>query len=92
MIDIQHLNVSYDNDVFIDASLSIEAGLLNVLAGESGLGKTTLLSKLGLLLDVDFDYDIDGEAIMKHDKLSQIRAEKIGYVFQENHLLEKLTR
>lgn len=91
MIEIKNLNVTFDEDIFKDASLSIPKGAFNVLIGESGIGKTTLLSKLGLLSTLDFDYVIDERKITKKDSLSQIRAEMIGYVFQENQLLEKLT-
>lgn len=80
--------------VAVDAvDIRIEESELVMLMGDSGCGKTTLISLLGCILTPDDgELRIDGEPIntMSED-LSIIRREKIGFVFQLFHLLPYLT-
>ena len=64
-----------------------------MLMGDSGCGKTTLISLLGCILTPDDgELRIDGEPINTvSEDLSIIRREKIGFVFQLFHLLPYLT-
>jgi len=73
--------------------LSIERGELVLIMGPSGSGKTTLLSMLGALLSPSSgEIELDGEKIsdMSQAKIAQLRARKIGFVFQAFNLLEAL--
>jgi ABC-type lipoprotein export system ATPase subunit len=65
-----------------------------VLLGESGCGKTTLLHLLGGLLPVSHgSIQIDNQnlASLSNANLDSFRGQKIGFIFQRNHLLPALT-
>ena len=72
-----------------NVNLTIEIGELVMFMGNSGCGKTTLVSLLGCILTPDEGQIIlDDETIdyTSHD-LSQIRREKIGFLFQLFNLI-----
>ena len=80
--------------VAVDAvDIRIEESELVMLMGDSGCGKTTLISLLGCILTPDDgELRIDGEPIdLVNQDLSVVRREKIGFVFQLFHLLPYLT-
>lgn len=81
------------NQVLRDATFSVEKGEFVSLMGASGSGKSTLLYLIGGL-DRDFEGSIKlaGEEIttMKEKKLSRLRLEKIGFVFQFYNLIQNL--
>ena len=73
--------------------ITIQESELVMLMGDSGCGKTTLISLLGCILTPnEGELWIDGKQINHPDQdLSVIRREKIGFVFQLFHLLPYLT-
>ena len=80
--------------VAIDAvDIAIQESELAMIMGDSGCGKTTLISLLGCILTPDAgQIRIAGEAIdPAAQDMSVIRREKIGFVFQLFHLLPYLT-
>ena len=77
-----------------DVSLELRRGELVLILGPSGSGKTTLLSMLGgLLRPTAGRISVDGEAItaMNERRLPDVRARKIGFIFQAFNLLGALT-
>ena len=74
-------------------NIQIEESELVMIMGDSGCGKTTLISLLGCILTPDTgELRIDNEPIDPvNEDLSVIRYEKIGFVFQLFHLLPYLT-
>ena len=77
-----------------DINLSIVAGTSVAILGASGSGKTTLLGLLaGLDTPNDGDVMIDGRSLnaLDEDGRAQLRAELIGFVFQNFQLLFGLT-
>lgn len=73
-------------------NITIQAGELVMLMGDSGCGKTTLISLLGCILTPnEGELRIDGRQIdYQNQDLSRIRRDKIGFVFQLFHLLPYL--
>lgn len=77
-------------DVLRGVSLTAGAGQLTAIVGPSGSGKTTLLNLLGLLdTPSEGTYLLSGEHIgtKSRTQLDQLRAEKLGFVFQAFHLV-----
>ncbi|MCL2072195.1 MAG: ABC transporter ATP-binding protein, partial [Oscillospiraceae bacterium] len=75
-------------------SLEIPQGTFACIIGKSGHGKSTLLNLIGGLdKPTSGKVFIDGEDItnLSDNKLSELRAKKIGFVFQSFNLLENLT-
>ncbi|MHA1819741.1 MAG: ABC transporter ATP-binding protein [Promethearchaeota archaeon] len=78
----------------VDIDLEIDAGEFIIVQGPTGCGKTTLLNVMsGLDLPDDGSVILDGEDIARasEDRLSNIRRQKVGFVFQDFNLIENLT-
>src|SRR5437870_4934414 len=75
-------------------SLRVEAGAMTALVGRSGCGKATLLNLAGAM-----DFPSSGEvlldgistSLLKNTGLTQLRREKVGFIFQSFQLLHTLT-
>jgi len=83
-----------DLTILSDVSASIPDGQFVAITGASGSGKSTLLGLIaGLDAPSSGDIFVDGEQItaMSEDELAEIRAKKIGFVFQSFHLIPSLT-
>ena len=80
--------------VLHDISMTVEQGEYIAIMGPSGSGKTTLMNLLGCL-DVPSSgtYLLEGQDIgsLSDDALADIRNQSIGFVFQNFHLLPKMT-
>ena len=75
-------------------SIDIRPGRFTVLCGPSGSGKTTLLNMMGCIDRPDAgEIQVDSQAVqaMTDDALSDFRARRIGFVFQNFNLLPVLT-
>ncbi len=75
-------------------SLHIKQGEFVSLVGASGSGKSTLLHMIGLLDRPDTGIlRISGHdtAQLPDDEISKLRSETIGFVFQQFHLLKRMT-
>ncbi|MGA1600973.1 MAG: ABC transporter ATP-binding protein [Prochlorothrix sp.] len=74
--------------------LTLAAGEYCAVIGASGSGKSTLMNVVGCLdRPTGGDYFLDGVAVagLQDLDLAQIRNRKIGFVFQQFHLLPQLT-
>ncbi|WP_085300080.1 ABC transporter ATP-binding protein [Cognaticolwellia mytili] len=73
--------------------LHIKSGEFVSVTGPSGSGKTTFLNLAGALETFEEgDYFLDGHNVkgLSDDKLSEIRNQKIGFIFQSFNLLPDL--
>ena len=85
---------NFDMRILNGIDLTIERGELTAIIGTSGGGKSTLMNIIGLLDEPTAGhYRLEGENVprMDDDRLSEIRARKIGFVFQQFNLLLRLT-
>lgn len=79
--------------IFDKLSYKFESGKLYLLRGESGKGKSTLLSIIGLLQDSDSgEILFDGQKVnnINREKQCTLRRENIGFVFQDYNLFDNL--
>ena len=80
--------------VLHDISMTVEQGEYIAIMGPSGSGKTTLMNLLGCLdVPTSGTYMLEGQDIgsMSDDALADVRNQSIGFVFQNFHLLPKMT-
>ena len=77
-----------------DVSLEISKGEFLAITGSSGSGKSTMMNLVGCLdLPTKGSIFLDGKDISKlsESDLSQIRGEKIGFIFQQFNLIPTLS-
>ncbi|MEM7077125.1 MAG: ABC transporter ATP-binding protein [Pseudomonadota bacterium] len=98
MLKMEQLNKVYRTDsvqthALRDISFSIDEGDFVAVVGPSGSGKTTFLNIAGLLETFDDGaYYLDGEDVraLSDTARSQLRNEKIGFIFQSFNLIPDL--
>jgi putative ABC transport system ATP-binding protein len=97
-IELKNVSRIYPANVAVkaldDVSLSVSAGEWLAIMGPSGSGKSTLVNLIGCL-DRPTHGEIRLEGIdvsgMSATELNRFRAEKIGFIFQQFHLIPYLT-
>ena len=98
LISLDHITKTYTGDAgpivaVADVSVSVEAGEFVAVVGPSGCGKTTLLLVAGgLLRPENGEVSIDGTDpySLSGEQRARFRAEQIGFVFQQFHLVPYL--
>ena len=99
LLNIQNIYKNYGKEPMIvpvlkDVSLEVVQGDYIAIMGPSGSGKTTLMNIIGCLDRASFGtYLFEDEDIseMNDDALSDLRLNKIGFVFQNFNLLSSET-
>jgi len=95
LVQVDRLRKIYDGvRALDDVSFSVEKGEWIAIMGPSGSGKTTLINILGGLdTPTAGTAVVDGTNITQLDEfgLTRFRAEKVGFVFQQFHLVPYLT-
>ena len=80
--------------VLKDVNFSMEEGEYVAIMGESGSGKTTLMNIIGCLdKPTEGSFSLDGQDILNcsENDMSDLRLNKIGFVFQSFFLMMKQT-
>ena len=99
MIDLIGINKYYKNaeetlHVVKDVNLHVSQGEMVAIMGPSGSGKSTLINLLGFI-DRKFEgtYLFEGESLVasSDDRLSKVRNQTVGFVFQNFSLIENNT-
>jgi len=99
MINCQNLTKVYKSGAIETVALEsvdlkISEGEFVAIIGPSGSGKSTLMHILGALdTPTEGKYFLDGQEVsqLKDDQLSDLRRNKIGFVFQSFNLLPRTT-
>jgi len=75
-------------------NIDVEQGEFLAIAGPSGSGKSTMMHIVGCLdMPTKGNIFLDGDDIesFRESRLSQIRGQKIGFIFQQFYLIPTLT-
>lgn len=95
LVQVEGLRKDYGSVRALDGvSFRVEEGEWIAIMGPSGSGKTTLINILGGLdTPTSGQAIVDGTDVARLDEtgLTRFRAEKIGFVFQQFHLVSYLT-
>jgi len=77
-----------------DVSFTVEAGTVTAVMGPSGSGKSTMLNVLGLLDEpTTGGVELRGEPVagLSAAERTDVRRERVGFVFQDFHLIPTLS-
>ena len=95
LVQVENLRKEFGNVRALDGvSFRVDAGEWIAIMGPSGSGKTTLINILGGLdTPTAGQAIVDGTDVARLDEagLTRFRAEKIGFIFQQFHLVPYLT-
>ena len=99
VLNVQGLRRSFTQghktlEILRGVDLTVAKGELIGLVGASGSGKSTLLQSIGLLdRQDDGEITIEGQATFdaSDDERTQIRRDKLGFIYQFHHLLPDFT-
>ena len=81
-------------DVLRGIDFEVQSGEMTAIIGSSGGGKSTLMNIIGLLDEpTSGTYEFEGQDVLSMGDWAQsaIRNRKMGFVFQQFHLLPKLS-
>lgn len=93
VLEMNNIRYSYDNkrNVLNGINMALDEGKMYAILGQSGCGKTTLLSLLGGLdSPVDGQILYDGQDIEKSG-LANHRKNNVAFIFQSYNLIDYLT-
>ena len=99
VIDIRHIHRIFESEaglahILHDVSVTVNPGEFVAITGPSGSGKSTLMNILGCLdTPTSGTYLLEGlnVAELTDDELAEVRALRIGFVFQSFNLLPRMS-
>ena len=97
LLELKHIYKNYLQDKIVipvlkDVNISIDEGEYVAIMGPSGSGKTTLMNIIGCLdRPTKGEFLLEGESIVNYNenRLSDLRLNTLGFVFQSFHLLPR---
>lgn len=84
---------NFEINVLKNCNCSIKQGTMNAIIGPSGSGKSTILNILGTMdTPTSGEYLFEGKSViaMSDSQKTKLRAEKIGFIFQNYNLIPTL--
>lgn len=93
MIKIKNLSISYGKTLLDRTSIIIENNTMVAVTGTSGSGKSSLLYMLGLISNLgqaEYIFDNIDISNFSDKEKSDFRKKNIGFIFQDNNLIESL--
>lgn len=95
LLELNRVSKQYDDDIILsDISVAVGKGQVIAIIGDSGGGKTTLLSIMGLLQNpTGGKIFLDGREVSALDMVQQakLRNKYFGFVFQRARLINSLS-
>ncbi|MCS7237253.1 MAG: ABC transporter ATP-binding protein [Thermoguttaceae bacterium] len=99
MLVVEHLSKHYASPagplvVLSDVNLTVQPGQSVAIMGPSGSGKSTLLNLIGALdRPTGGRVQLDGQdySLLPEGDLARLRNQRIGFLFQDHHLLPQCT-
>jgi putative ABC transport system ATP-binding protein len=99
LIEFRHITKLYGSDntevrALWEVNFAIASGEYCAIMGPSGSGKSTAMNMIGCLdRPTSGEYFFDGQNVAQMDdaELAHVRNRKIGFVFQQFHLLPQLS-
>ena len=99
LLELKHIYKNYLQDKIVipvlkDVNISIDEGEYVAIMGPSGSGKTTLMNIIGCLdRPTKGEFLLEGESIVNYNenRLSDLRLNTLGFVFQSFFLMMKQT-
>lgn len=95
---LEHIHKDYRMGEIVsplkDITLTVNSGDFIAVEGPSGIGKSTLLYVMGTLLQSDegsYFFEEQDISRMSDNQRSELRAKKIGFLFQDSTLIQALT-
>ncbi len=97
LLEMKHIYKDYYQESIVvpaltDINMTVDEGEYVAIMGPSGSGKTTLMNLIGCLdRPTKGEYLLEGESIINYseNRLSDVRLQTIGFVFQSFNLLSK---
>lgn len=94
-VEIYDISKSFGDRLLLDhVNASFNAGEVNVILGESGQGKTTLLNIIGLYEPADSGVvKFDGQAVstLPKNQIRKIIRNQVAYIYQDIRLFDNLS-
>lgn len=96
MLEIDGIILRYGSRILLnETSLQFKRGNVYTISGPSGIGKSSLLNKIGLIAtdlgDMSYSYDGHSLNLTDGEAVSNFIAQHIGFIFQDKNLIRQFS-